>query len=116
LLDQLLAGADPKTAFDADGLLDDSRRRWPNGRLNAEINHHLAAEETGNSRRYHDVRGGIGAARERVTDHVQSSGVAAALVAIELSKTTWLFAIHDPVTDKVSRRRVEGATPARSLS
>ena len=26
LLDQLLAGADPKTAFDADGLLDDLKK------------------------------------------------------------------------------------------
>src|SRR3954469_152335 len=30
------------------------------------------------------------------------------LVAIELSKATWLLAICDPVTGKVSRRRVDG--------
>jgi hypothetical protein len=39
LLDQLLAGADPKTAFDANGLLDDP-----------EMDHHLSGDETGNSR------------------------------------------------------------------
>jgi transposase len=32
----------------------------------------------------------------------------AVLVAIELSKATWLLAIHDPATGKVSRRRVIG--------
>jgi len=31
ILDQLLAGADAKTAFDPDGLLDDLRKPWPNG-------------------------------------------------------------------------------------
>lgn len=30
------------------------------------------------------------------------------LVAIELSKTTWLVAIHDPISSKVSRRRSDG--------
>ena len=59
-------------------------------------------------RRYHDVRGGIGPPRETDMDQVQDSGVAAVLVAIELSKATWLLAIHDPVIGKVSRRRVEG--------
>jgi transposase len=32
----------------------------------------------------------------------------AVLVAIELSKATWLLAIHDPISSKVSRRRVDG--------
>lgn len=41
-------------------------------------------------------------------DQTQDLGIAAVLVAIELSKTTWLLAIHDPVTGKVSRRRVSG--------
>ena len=50
LLDQLLAGADPKTAFDADGLLDDLKKALAERALNAEMEHHLASEETGNSR------------------------------------------------------------------
>ena len=31
VLDQLLAGADPKTAFDPNGLIDDLKKHWPNG-------------------------------------------------------------------------------------
>ena len=50
LLDQLLAGADPKTAFDADGLLDDLKKALAERALNAELDHHLAADEAGNSR------------------------------------------------------------------
>jgi putative transposase len=50
LLDQLLAGADPKTAFDADGLLDDLKKALAERALNAEMEHHLASEESGNSR------------------------------------------------------------------
>ena len=30
VLDQLLAGADPKTVFDPNGLLDDRKRPWRN--------------------------------------------------------------------------------------
>src|SRR3954464_1910774 len=59
LLDQLLAGADPKTAFDADGLLDDLKKALAERALNAEMDHHLASEETGNSRN--------GYGRKRVT-------------------------------------------------
>src|SRR6185369_756328 len=50
LLDQLLAGADPKTAFDADGLLDDLKKALAERALNAEMDHHLTADEAGNSR------------------------------------------------------------------
>src|SRR5215211_4497822 len=50
LLDQLLAGADPKSAFDADGLLDDLKKALAERALNAEMEHHLASAETGNSR------------------------------------------------------------------
>ena len=45
LLDQLLAGADPKTAFDADGLLDDLKKALAERALNAEMDHHLAGED-----------------------------------------------------------------------
>lgn len=45
-------------------------------------------------------------------DQVQSTNVAESIVtvlaAIELSKTTWLLAIHDPTSNKVSRRRSDG--------
>lgn len=49
LLDQLLAGADPKTAFDPNGLLDGLKKALAERVLNAEMDHHLAGE-SGNSR------------------------------------------------------------------
>src|SRR5918997_634541 len=36
----------------------------------------------------------------------------ALLVAIELSKASWLLAVHDPTTDKISRHRIEGGHAA----
>jgi putative transposase len=50
LLDQLLAGADPKTAFDPNGLLDELKKAFAERALNAEMDHHLATGEPGNSR------------------------------------------------------------------
>jgi hypothetical protein len=51
ILDQLLAGADPKTAFDPNGLLDDLKKALAERALNAEMDHPLAAEGgTGNGR------------------------------------------------------------------
>ncbi|MGN6058234.1 MAG: IS256 family transposase [Sphingomicrobium sp.] len=53
LLDQLLGGADAKTAFDPNGLLDDLKRALAERALNAEIDHHLdgeAVEGRSNSR------------------------------------------------------------------
>ena len=41
LLDQLLAGADPKTAFDPNGLLDELKKALAERALNAEMDHHL---------------------------------------------------------------------------
>jgi hypothetical protein len=41
-------------------------------------------------------------------DLTQDLGVAAALVAIELSKTTWLLAIHEPVPGKELVRDEDG--------
>ena len=49
LLDQLLAGADPRTAFDPNGLLDGLKKALAERALNAEMDHHLASEP-GNSR------------------------------------------------------------------
>jgi len=53
LLDQLLGGADAKTAFDPNGLLDDLKKALAERALNAEIDHHLdgeAVEGRSNSR------------------------------------------------------------------
>src|ERR671938_1899075 len=51
LLDQLLAGADPKAAFDPNGLLDGLKKALAERALNAEMDHHLAGEGgAGNSR------------------------------------------------------------------
>jgi putative transposase len=50
VLDQLLAGADPKTAFDPNGLIDDLKKALAERVLNAEMDHHLAGEEAGNRR------------------------------------------------------------------
>ena len=50
LLDQLLAGADPKTAFDANGLLDELKKALAERALNAEMDHHIATGEDGNTR------------------------------------------------------------------
>src|SRR5260221_7506865 len=50
VLDQLLAGADPNTVFDPNGLLDELKNALAEGVLNAEMDHHLASEEPGNRR------------------------------------------------------------------
>jgi putative transposase len=50
ILDQLLAGADPKTAFDPNGLLDELKKALAERALNAEMDHHLASEEGDNRR------------------------------------------------------------------
>ena len=51
ILDQLLAGADPKTAFDPDGLLDGLKKTLAERALNAEMDHHLTGDGgAGNSR------------------------------------------------------------------
>jgi putative transposase len=50
ILDQLLAGTDPKTAFDPNGLLDGLKKALAERVLNAEMDHHLGGEGAGNSR------------------------------------------------------------------
>ena len=51
LLDQLLAGADARTAFDQGGLPDSLKKALSERALNAKMDHHLAGEEgVGNSR------------------------------------------------------------------
>jgi putative transposase len=44
LLDQLLGGADPKTAFEKDGLFDELKKALAERALEAEMDHHLARE------------------------------------------------------------------------
>jgi putative transposase len=51
ILDQLLSGADAKTAFDPGGLLDDLKKALAERALNAEMDHHLEGDcQAGNSR------------------------------------------------------------------
>src|SRR3954466_11688042 len=51
VLDQLLAGADPKAAFDPGGLLDGLKKALAERALNAEMDHPLAGDGgAGNSR------------------------------------------------------------------
>ena len=40
IVDQLLAGADPKTIFDPNGLIDDLKKAFAERVLNAEMDHH----------------------------------------------------------------------------
>src|SRR5215208_8111537 len=99
LLDQLLAGSDPRAALADGGLLDGLKKALAERALNAELDPHLETGEAdghGNSRRYHDVPGGPAAAWGGELEQVQSTGSggveAAVLVAIELSKAKWLLA------------------------
>ena len=50
VLDQLLAGTDPTTVFDPNGLIDDLKKALAERVLNAEMDHHLAGAEPGNRR------------------------------------------------------------------
>lgn len=50
LLDQLLAGTDPKMAFSPNGLLDGLKKALAERMLNAEMDHHLSSGEAPNSR------------------------------------------------------------------
>lgn len=50
VLDQLLAGADARTAFDANGLLDQLKKALAERALNAEMGHQLTNGDPGNTR------------------------------------------------------------------
>ena len=43
-----------------------------------------------------------------VTERSSAAGVATLFVALELSRSSWLVALHSPVADKVSQHRIEG--------
>jgi putative transposase len=51
LLDQLLAGGDPRTALASDGLIDTLKKALAERALNAEMDHHLAGEGGTDNRR-----------------------------------------------------------------
>src|SRR5919112_2102409 len=58
ILDQLLAGADPKTAFDPNGLLEELKKALAERALNAEMDHHLAGDGgAGNNRNGYGRKG-----------------------------------------------------------
>ena len=72
---------------------------------------HERAADRLNWRRYHVVPSGPSAVKlggEHGTYASANSRGTAVLVAIELSKMTWLLAVYDPFTSKVSHRRVDG--------
>lgn len=50
LWDQLLAGADPRSAFEPDGLLSGLKKALAERMLNAELDQHLAEDDSGNRR------------------------------------------------------------------
>src|ERR1044071_2633025 len=50
VLDQLLAGADAKSVFEPNGLIDHLKKALAERVLNAEMDHRLAGEEPGNWR------------------------------------------------------------------
>lgn len=50
LLDQLLGGGDAKAAFDQNGLLDQLKKALAERVLKAEMDHHLAGDDSGNRR------------------------------------------------------------------
>lgn len=50
VLDQLLAGSDPRRVFDPDGLLSGLKKALAERMLNAEMDQHLAVDEVGNRR------------------------------------------------------------------
>jgi putative transposase len=53
ILDQLLGGADAKTAFDGGGLIDQLKKALAKRALNAEMDHHLSSDGgRGNSRSF----------------------------------------------------------------
>ena len=51
LLDQFLSGADAKTAFDQNGLLDQLKKALAERALKAELEHHLGGEEEAGNQR-----------------------------------------------------------------
>jgi putative transposase len=50
VVDQLLAGADPRSALEPNGLIDDLKKALAERVLNTEMDHHLAGEEPDNRR------------------------------------------------------------------
>src|SRR5512144_215986 len=77
VLDQLLAGADAKAAFEKDGLLDELKKALAERALNAEIDHHLeAGEADGRVNSRNGYRQEAGADRDRQDRSRGSAGSA----------------------------------------
>ncbi|CAM5410200.1 IS256 family transposase ISSpwi2 [Aquamicrobium terrae] len=51
IVDELLAGTDPRTIFDPNGLIDDLKKAFAERVLNAEMDHHLDGDEEAGNRR-----------------------------------------------------------------
>ena len=56
VLDQLPDGADPRTALEPNGLIDELTKPLTERLLNADLDHRLAGEERGNRRDGHDKK------------------------------------------------------------
>src|SRR5919202_1399573 len=94
VLDQLLAGADPRTALEPNGLLDDLKKALAERVLNAEMDHHLAGEEPGNR------RNGYGK-KTVLTDTRQIVGHLRELYGIDVSPDL-ISAVTDAVLEEVA--------------
>jgi hypothetical protein len=104
LLDQLLDGADARTAFETDGLLDKLKKALAERALNAEMNHHLVHGEPGNSRH--------GYGRKRVTTD-------RALLAAQPARTIRIFSSAEccfRVARQMSFTTFSAVAPLRSRS
>src|SRR5205823_7354814 len=106
LLDQLLAGADAKTAFDPDGLLDDLKKALAERVLNAEMDHHLAGEELGNRRNGYGKKTVVTEDRKS-TSELQSLAYLVCRLLLEKKKTSCnRLDMSDVVTCQVGRQHV----------
>jgi putative transposase len=56
VLDQLMAGVEPKTAFDPNGPIDDLTKALVERVLNTKMDHHRASVEPSNPRSGHDKK------------------------------------------------------------
>src|SRR5262249_43223105 len=83
VLDQLLAGADPKTAFDPNGLIDDLKKALAERVLNAEMDHRLISGSPGGLSGFIDKFKSVGLGSEVATWLGRSDGAALAGPQVE---------------------------------
>lgn len=79
ILDQLLAGADAKSALEANGLLDELKKALAERALNAEMDHHVGGE------------GGAGNGRSLAPISFRGvpSGLSRSCLILPSTPTTW---------------------------